>query len=59
MEDLMKVKYVGPVEKVEVPALKRVVRRNEEITVTNEEAKGLLGQSVWQKVETKNKENDN
>lgn len=46
----MYVKFVGPYEEVEVPDLRLVVKKNQTIEVTAEQAEGLLCQEdCWKK----------
>ena len=44
---MKQVKYTGPYEGVEVPALGLIVKRGTAIETTNAEATALLRQEVW------------
>lgn len=47
----MKLKYVGPFEAVDVPALGLVdVKRGSTVEATGDVAKSLLAQDAWQRV---------
>jgi len=46
----MRIVYVGPARRVQVPALSLVAERGKPITVKKSVADSLLSQSVWQAV---------
>ncbi|MCP3805375.1 hypothetical protein NLX83_39525 [Allokutzneria sp. A3M-2-11 16] len=48
----MRITYLGPFEAVEVPALHRVVRRDESVEVDDELGAALVAQSCWAQAET-------
>lgn len=49
---MKQVKYTGPYDEVEVPALGLIVKKGKAIVVTNADATALLRQDVWVEEET-------